>query len=257
MLDGTYFNDYCVLVAYNGTHVVGWQFCDREKTASWTALLQHLVPPDIAVVDGHGALASVIRALWPDTVIQRCYFHIHATIRKHLTRNPRTTAGKELLALTKTLGKLETTDHAMAFQAEFASWASKWNSMLTQRTYLNGGQRPSYVRAGAQWWYTHRELRQAYRFIRGLLIHNQLFTWMTAAQSEERLPKTTSPLEGGINAGIKELLRRHRGLTPDHALVAVGWYLNTKTETPQDPWSVVAPEHWAPKQLHDQQHAAP
>lgn len=34
MLDGTYFNGYCVLVAYNGTHVVGWQFCDREKIIS-------------------------------------------------------------------------------------------------------------------------------------------------------------------------------------------------------------------------------
>lgn len=56
MLDGTYFNDYCVLVAYNGAHVVGWQFCDGEKIASWTALLQQLGASDIAVMDGHGAL---------------------------------------------------------------------------------------------------------------------------------------------------------------------------------------------------------
>ena len=31
---------------------------------------------------------------------------------------------------------------------------------------------------------------------------------------DELLPNTTSPLEGGINAGIKDLLRRHRGMKP-------------------------------------------
>lgn len=254
MLDGTYFNDYCALVAYNGTDVVGWQCCDREKTASWTALLQQLMPPDIAVVDGHGALESVIRALWPDTAIQRCYFHFHATIRKHLTRNPRTTAGQELLALTRTLGKISTAEQAAAFTAEFASWTSRWDGMLTARTYAHSGQRPSYVRAGQQWWYTHRELRKAHGFIKRLIIREQLFTWMTAATADEVLPKTTSPLEGGMNTGIKELLRRHRGMTPHHAMIAIGWYLNTKTERPQDPWSLVTPAHWAPRQHKARQH---
>lgn len=194
----------------------------------------------------------MLRALWPDTVIQRCYFHIHANVRRHLTRKPRTEAGKELLALTRTLGKITTADQAAAFTAEFVSWTSRWDAMLKKRTYLNGGQRPSYVRAGAQWWYTHRELRKAHGLIRRLVLRDQLFTWLTAAKDQEVLPKTTSPLEGGINADIKDLLRRHRGITPDHAMVAIGWYLNTKTEHPHDPWDCVSSAHWTPQQTSRQ-----
>src|SRR5690625_7597950 len=99
MLDGTYFNGYCVLVAYNGTHVVAWQFCDREKHASWTALLQPLVPPDIAVVDGNGPLEQVIRSLWPDTALQRCYLHIRQRLHTHLHRYHRPHSCHELYAL--------------------------------------------------------------------------------------------------------------------------------------------------------------
>ena len=84
--------------------------------------------------------------------------------------------------------------------------------------------------------------------IRRLILREQLFTWMTAAHPNELLPKTTSPLEGGVNAGIKDLLRRHRGMSPDHAMVAIGWYLNTKTEHPHNPWACVSPAHWAPSQ---------
>lgn len=192
---------------------------------------------------GTGPVESVIRQLWPDTVIQRCYFHIHATIRTHVKGNPRTQARQELLALTKTLGKITTRAHADAFVVEFESWTARWKSMLNQRTYANGRQRPSYVRAGQQWWYTHRERRKAHGFIRRLLRRDQLFTWMTTAQADETLPKTTSPLQGGI----KDLLRRHWGMTPDNATAAIGRYLNTKTQAPGDPWSLVAPTHWAPK----------
>lgn len=246
MLDGTYFNGYCVLVAYNGTYVVGWQFCDREKNASWTALIQPLVPPDIAVVDGNGPLERVIRSLWPETNLQRCYFHIRQRIHTHLTRNPRTQPGRELLALIKTLNTITTPDQAAAFQAEFASWASRWDSVLKERTYANQhrSERPSYVKLGQKWWYTHLQLRRAYKLINGLITGDKLFTWMTQSQPDEALPKTTNPLEGGVNTAAKELLRKHRGMTPEHAMKAIGWLLYFKTENPADPWTLVRPEHW-------------
>ncbi|WP_425574503.1 IS1/IS1595 family N-terminal zinc-binding domain-containing protein, partial [Nesterenkonia aethiopica] len=31
IVDGTYFNGWCVLIAHNGTHVIGWQWCDKES----------------------------------------------------------------------------------------------------------------------------------------------------------------------------------------------------------------------------------
>ena len=50
MLDGTYFNGWCVLIAHTGTHVIDWQWCDREKLASWTALLARIPPPDLSLI---------------------------------------------------------------------------------------------------------------------------------------------------------------------------------------------------------------
>lgn len=188
MLDGTYFNRYCALVAYNGTDVVSWQFCDREKTASWTLLLRDLPAPDIAVVDGNGPLERVIGSLWPNTAIQRCYFHIRQRIHTHLTRNPRTQPGRELLTLVKTLNQIRTTDQAAAFAAEFASWTSRWDSVLKQRTYANQAraERPSHVKPGQKWWYTHLLLRRAHKLIHGLISRDQLFTWLTAAAQDDQ-----------------------------------------------------------------------
>ncbi|NLS11256.1 IS256 family transposase, partial [Nesterenkonia sp. MY13] len=40
IVDGTYFNGWCVLIAHNGAHVIGWQWCDKESKAAWAALFK-------------------------------------------------------------------------------------------------------------------------------------------------------------------------------------------------------------------------
>lgn len=247
MLDGTYFNGWCVLVAYNGAHVTGWQWCDREKRASWDALITRLPAPDIAVIDGNGPLASAIQAHWPDTARQRCYFHIRQAAHKHLTRKPKLIAGRELLALIKALGKVSTTDQASAWTSAYSQWWSRWDDFAGHRTHARDGAiRPSHVKPGQKWWYTHLRLRRARKLIDDLIRHDELFTWLSQAVKDEVLPRTTNPLEGGINAGIKDVLRAHRGLRDDHARRAVEWYLYQRTENPADPWEHVRPEHWQP-----------
>ena len=59
-------------------------------------------------------------------------------------------------------------------------------------------------------------------------------------------PRTTSPLEGGINAQLRDLLKRHRGMSEEHRRRAAEWFLtlhelplttalNTATPTPKKP----------------------
>ena len=31
MADGTYFQDWCLIVAFNGKHVIGWQWAEKEN----------------------------------------------------------------------------------------------------------------------------------------------------------------------------------------------------------------------------------
>lgn len=73
---------------------------------------------------------------------------------------------------------------------------------------------------------------------RHLIRDESLFTWRDNTYRQDGKPtvaRTTSGLESGVNAGIKHLLRRHWGLTENHARTAVEWYLNTLTESPMIP----------------------
>ena len=118
---------------------------------------------------------------------------------------------------------------------------------MKDRTYAKkNGERPSHVRANQNWWFTHLRLRQARGTLATVLKTGHLFTWLTHAPEGHKLPRTTSPLEGGINAGLKHLLRDHRGLSDDHAKRAVDWYLYHHTQSPKDPWTLVKPRHWQP-----------
>lgn len=58
-------------------------------------------------------------------------------------------------------------------------------------------------------------------------------------------------LEGGFNQPIKDMLRRHRGMTSEHAKTAVAWWLPQHTPKPANPYSFVKPHHWnPPKRSH-------
>lgn len=248
MLDGTSFNGWCVLVAYTGTHVVDWQWTDREKHASWAALLQRIPAPDIAIIDGHQSIRSALEESWPHTKVQRCLFHIRQGAHRHLTRNPVLPASKELLTLIKALSNVKTLDQAAAWTGQYASWEAQWSTFMKKRTYANqrGATRPTYVQPNQKWWYTHLRLRRAKHLIGTIVKSGHLFTWIEHSTKEQNIDRTTSPLEGGINAGIKELLRNHRGLSEAHARRAIDWYLYQRTQTPQEPWNLVKPTHWQP-----------
>ena len=247
MLDGTYFQGWCVLITYDGTHVIDWQWCDKESKAAWSALLDRIPAPGMVVIDGGTGAAAAIAASWPDTRVQRCYFHIFQVIRRHLTLTPRLQPGRELLALTKALMKVQDLDAAAAWLGEYASWDARWEQFLKERTHAGtGAARPTGIHAGARWWYTHRRLRRARAMLRRLINRNELFTWLEPALQELQnatLPRTTSPLEGGPNAAIKALLRAHRGMRTAHAVIAVDWLLNSLTAHPIDPWSLVTDEY--------------
>ena len=245
MLDGTYFNGWCVLIAHTGTHVIDWQWCDREKTASWTTLLDRIPAPTVAVIDGNGPLIATVKKHWPDTRIQRCYFHIRQAGNKHLTRRPRLPANRDLLYLYTALPKIHTLDEAAAWMAAFASWEAEWESFLKHRTYAkSGAPRPTYVRPWQKWWYTHIRTRRAWKLLAELIADEHLFTWLEVAETGLVVARATSALEGGPNKAIKDFLRAHRGLSIDHARRGVDWLLYLRTEAPKDPWSFVTPTAW-------------
>jgi transposase-like protein len=49
------------------------------------------------VVDGSLQIASAIKSVYPQSLIQRCLVHIHRQIRAYLSHHPKHECGKELL----------------------------------------------------------------------------------------------------------------------------------------------------------------
>ncbi len=236
ILDGTYFAHWCVLIAHNGRHVIGWQWCNQENKAAWGQLIRQFPAPDVVVTDGGTGLRSALDIYWPRTKIQRCYFHIFAAVRRHTTLHPRLQAGKEILNLTRQLMAVADLDAAAEWMGAYVSWETRWKALLSERTYASSTtQRPSWARPSQRWWYTHIRLRRAQGLYRQLIGDRALFTWLDDAYLEHgnrTVERTTSRLEGGPNNAIKHLLRHHRGLSNTHATRAVDWLLNSLTEKP-------------------------
>jgi hypothetical protein len=253
ILDGTYFQKWCLLIATDGRHVIDWQWCDREKKIAWQQILQRHHVPHMVVIDGGTGLHAAISESWPQTTVQRCYFHIFQVVRRHLTLRPRLEAGKEILLLTRALMKVREPDQAIAWLLEYNEWEIRWDSFLKQRTYARPDiTRPANIPKDRAWWYTHQNLRKTRGLFRHLLRTKSLFAWLEPDLIErcpdtDPLPRTTSSLEGGPNKALKDLFRGHRGLPVEHARRAAEWKLNSLTAQPRNPWSLVRPEHHTPQ----------
>lgn len=213
LVDGIYIGSWCLLIAVTDRlQVLAWQWCARESAAAWTALLERIPAPEVVVCDGGSGFASAARACWPGTKIQRCLFHVQMNIRRHLTRRPRTEAGKALLQLSLALSRVTDTDSAITWRLGLEAWWRQHGHLTEQRS-TDGWQR----------WWTHDRLRKAWLLLARLSANGTLFTYI-----EHGNVRTTSPLEGGINNGIRTILRAHRGMSEDHMKRAAEWFLYSR-----------------------------
>ncbi|MBE1877501.1 IS1249 family transposase [Myceligenerans pegani] len=249
-LDGIYLaGGWCALIPITRGTVVGLQWCDTEKKAAWMALLERLPAPRAVVVDGGSGLASALAATWPDTAVQRCLVHVQRNVRGYLTRHPRTDAGRTLRALSLQLTKITTRDQATIWLTALNAWHQVNSDLIKQRTYATqpGAIRPQWARAGQRWWYTHDRIRRAYRLMARLARQDALFTYLEPRFEGLDISSTTNQIEGGINSVLRDLLKRHRGMTPEHQKRAVEWWCYLHSENPTQPADLARPEHWNPQ----------
>lgn len=218
LVDGIWIGSWCLLIAITETlQVLAWQWCARESTPAWMALLEKIPAPTVVVCDGGSGIAAAVRQAWPETRTQRCLFHVQMNIRRYLTLNPRTDAGRRLLALSRELSAVHKADDAIAWRLKLETWWQAHGHLTKERTY-----------DGHRWWFTHDRLRKAWQLLSRLTRDNTLFTFIDHGNT-----RTTSPLEGGINNGIRHVLRSHRGMTEQHMKRAAEWFL-TLHEIPLD-----------------------
>lgn len=210
LVDGIWIGTWCLLIALSDTgRVLAWQWCARETTAAWKALLEQVPAPAVLVSDGGSGLPSALRQCWPETKHQRCLFHLQLNTTRHLTRNPRTNAGRALRRLVMDLSGVRDEDAAIDWQLHLEQWWQRFGHLTNERTLLRNGR----------FGFTHDRLRKAWLLVRLVVRKNLIFTHITHGN-----PRTTSALES-LNAQIRDLLRHHRGMTEEHRRRAVEWFL--------------------------------
>jgi len=237
LVDGIYVGSWCLLIAVSNTlEVLGWQWCARESTAAWSALFERIPRPAIVVCDGGSGIAAAIKTVWPGTITQRCVFHIMMNVRQHLTLNPRTPAGIRLSQLARKLSQVQTEDDAMAWMLKLEAWWQGHGHLTKLKTF-----------DGNKWWFTHDRLRKAWHVLHTVTKNRTLFTYVSFGNN-----RTTSPLEGGINNGIRAVLRNHRGMSEEHMKRAAEWFLTLKAHEKQNIYDLIKTADPAPNKTKKQ-----
>ncbi|PWF24457.1 IS1249 family transposase [Ancrocorticia populi] len=228
-IDGIYLPyNWCLLVAHNGAHVVARQWCRRENSAAYTALLSQIPPPDLVTTDGHGGAAKALKQLWPQVPVQRCLVHVHRNNLRDLTSRPNTPAGKALLELSRRLLKVTTKEEAATWVKLLIEFNTEYGSYLKERTYAHDVP-PSQRRSNQKWWYTHERDRRVYRRLASLHGKGHLFAFL---EFDTPRHKTTNPVES-FNNCLRSVLLYHRGLSQAHMITAIDWYCYTHCEFPR------------------------
>lgn len=218
VLDATHIDRDCVLLIILDAQTnapIAWCPARRETYASWNALLARSPQQSRYVVcDGHSGLLKAVRERWPGILIQRCIAHVLREMRALLTRHPKLPAGIALRLLVNDIFNIHTRRQKRRWVRTFFRWRKKYGQFLKEKTYTLEGR----------WHYTHRRLRRAATHLARAL--PDLFRYVR----DRSVPNTSNQVEGGINGPIKDLLRKHRGMSMRRRLILASFYLQKRTK---------------------------
>lgn len=142
--------------------------------------------------------------MWPGTATQRCLVHPLRNTFTDLTRNPKSEAGRELLAHIRKLPRIHGAGQAAAWMAGPDDWHTRHGgySYIKERTYARADPDNPKAKAGRTWWWTHERLRRAYFRIIAMQRDGMLFAHL----EQDGAPNNTNRLECGVNADLKRKL---------------------------------------------------
>lgn len=213
--DATYFKQFCLL-SYQD-HEDGYtqliRFSDGEHYTEIKEDLNNLITLGVHIesitTDGHKSILKAIKKSLPEVTVQRCLVHIQRMCLLWLTRFPKHVAGAELRKLVLQLLQIKTENDRLYWTKELAQWYHRHKEYLQQK---------SYHQTTGRYWYTHKLLRRSYFTIKRALPN--MFHYL----SNPSIPYTTNGIEGYFSH-LKNHLDLHRGLTTQHRINFIKWYV--------------------------------
>lgn len=214
-LDATYFKQFC-LMCYQD-HGDGYtqliRFTDGEHYEEIKEDISNLIKLGVQIesftTDGHKSILKAIKKALPDAIVQRCLVHIQRMCLLWITRYPKHLAGLELRGLVLLLLKIKTENDRLYWTKEFALWYERHKSYLNEKTVHHESGR---------YWYKHKLLRRSYSTIKRALPN--MFHYL----KNPAIPSTTNGIEGFFSH-LKNHLDLHRGLTIQHRIDFIKWYV--------------------------------
>ena len=160
--------------------------------------------PVSVTLDGNPQLAKMLRAVWPEVILQRCLVHVYWQGRRWCRAKPKRPEARELRQLFSQVLRVRTTADRDQFIDQWAQWENRYGQQI----------------AGAhKWGWVVSDLRSA----RSMLSHAlpDMFHYL----DHPAIPTTTNAAEGFFGR-LKQNYARHRGLAAHRRPGYFAWYFH-------------------------------
>lgn len=192
-------------------HAVGRHMAGSETRAAWPPPLSRIAPPPAVVRDSGGGVLKALRTVRPSTRVQRCLFHACMNITEPTGLRPRLEAGKSPRKAAVALPRVPDADPAAEWPASYNQREQDRKQFLGQKSHREDGTVAD----------QHRRLAKACRMIRRRIREGHLFTFVEPPEGCATPILPTNNLIESWNARIRDMLRRHRGLSLVRQIKAV------------------------------------
>jgi transposase-like protein len=199
-----------------------WQFYDDiENMGIWKKFIKemksHKFRPDYLVSDGHPGITNACSRYWPNTKQQRCLAHFMGNMNKDLSISPKTEIAKELKRLTASLFSVNSVANKLIWEQQWQDYLERYRATITSissrtDTYENSIRIPKgYVSALSV-------INNSYK-------RDEIFLYL----DDPDIPNTSNLIES-VNGVLRELVRRHRGLSIEKRKNILAWDLAFRQE---------------------------
>lgn len=212
--------DKCILLwAIDSTtrKPIYWKFYDTtENMGIWKKFIKemkrHKISPEYLVHDGHPGITNACSKYWPQAKQQRCLAHFMGNMNKDLSISPKTRLARSLKSLVAALFQVKTA-------VDRAAWEQRWLDYLSdnQETILALVKRNAAYEDGVR---ISGLYASAFSVVNNAYNRDEIFTYL----EDDRVPNTSNAIES-LNGTLRELTRRHRGLSLEQRKNLVAWAL--------------------------------
>lgn len=210
LFDGTFLHrPHSIVVLMDGqTHqIVRGQFGIRENSVSelrsfFDPMIAKGLRPLSFTVDGNRQVIKVLKARWPDVIIQRCLVHIQRQGLSWCRISPKTVYARQLRQIFLQVTRIDTAADREAFFDLVAAWEDRYGTEIAARKEIGR---------------VFSDIKRA----RSMLLHAlpDMFHYL----DDPHISKTTNGLEGYFSR-LKSHYRQHRGLSPRKRPNYFAWY---------------------------------